>query len=318
MGPYIQRRLMITVPILVAVTAIVFLLLQFTPGDPLDAYIPPDVTMPPAQKAALRHTLGLDRPLVPRYLFWLRNTLEGNLGYRSTNFQPVGDAIKIHVGPTLLLMGTGMAIGIVTGLVLGIVSALRQYSVLDIILTIGAFAGISIPAFLAGLIGLYLFAVRLHWFPAGGIANPGQPFSLGDRLHHLILPAVLLALNYVAIIMRYTRSSLLEVLGEDYMRTARSKGLRETAIITVHGLRNALLPVVTIIGAQIPNVLGGAVFLETIFSWPGMGQLYLDGIAARDYNLIMGITLILAVAILLANLLTDVAYAVIDPRIRYG
>ncbi|HET9014032.1 MAG TPA: ABC transporter permease [Thermomicrobiaceae bacterium] len=318
MGPYIQRRLIITVPILVAVTAVVFLLLQFTPGDPLDAYIPPDVSMPAAQRAALRHALGLDRPLVLRYVFWLRNTVEGNLGYRSTNFQPVGEAIKIHIGPTLLLMGTGMVIGIVIGLILGVISALKQYSVLDIVLTVGAFGGISIPAFLAGLIGLYVFAVLLHWFPAGGIATPGQPFSLGDLLHHLILPAALLALNYVAIIMRYTRASLLEVLGEDYMRTGRAKGLRESTVIVVHGLRNALLPVVTIIGAQIPNLLGGAVFLETIFSWPGMGQLYLEGIAARDYNLIMGITLILAVAILLANLLTDLAYAVIDPRIRYG
>jgi peptide/nickel transport system permease protein len=160
--------------------------------------------------------------------------------------------------------------------------------------------------------------MKLGWFPAGGFSTPGQPAMIGDRLHHLVLPASIISLNYVASTMRYTRSAMLDVLGQDYVRTARAKGLFETIVVQRHALRNALLPVVTIIGTYLPALLGGAVFIESIFSWPGMGRLYLDGVESRDYPLIMGLTLVLAVAILVANLLTDLAYAVIDPRIRYG
>lgn len=318
MGRYVLRRLLLTIPMLVAVTAVIFGLLQFTPGDPLDAFIPPGAALLPAQRAALRHALGLDRPLPLRYLFWLRNTVEGNLGFRTTNFQPVSQAIGQHIGPTLLLMACGMGMGIIAGLVFGVISAVRRGTVLDVVLTVTAMAGISVPAFLAGLVGLYVFSVNLHWFPAGGLATPGQPFSLGDRIAHLFLPASLLSLNYAAIIMRYTRASMLEIMHEDFIRTARAKGLRESAVRIAHTFRNALLPVVTVIGAQVPNLLGGAVFLETIFSWPGMGELFLGAVQARDFNLIMGISLILAIAILLSNLATDLAYAAIDPRIRLG
>ena len=169
----------------------------------------------------------------------------------------------------------------------------------------------------AGLLALYLFSLRVNWFPAGGLATPGEPFDLGDRLHHLVLPAAIISVNYVASTMRYTRSAMLEVMSLDYVRTARAKGLREQAVIVRHGLRNALLPVVTIIGAYVPNLLGGAVFIESIFSWPGLGRLYLEGIEGRDYPLIMGMTLILAIVIMIANLLTDIAYGLVDPRIRY-
>lgn len=317
MARYIQRRLLISVPVLLAVTVLIFILLQLTPGDPLDAYVPPDQPLPPAQRAALRHQLGLDRPLVIQYLYWLWNTAQGDLGYRFKDFQPVSRAIAIHIGPTLLLMGTGIGLGILLGVLLGIISAVRQYSSLDFLLTILAFLGISTPAFLSGLLGLYVFALRLDWFPVGGLSTPGQEFSLADRLYHLILPASILSLNYIAILTRYTRSSLLEVLGQDYIRTARAKGLAERVVIGLHALRNALLPIVTIIGAQIPNLLSGAVFIESIFSWPGMGSLFLDGVESRDYPLIMGMTLVLAITVLLANLLTDLAYAVVDPRIRY-
>jgi peptide/nickel transport system permease protein len=317
MARYIQRRIAIALPILLAITVMIFLLLQLTPGDPLDSYVPPDQPLPVEQREALRHQLGLDRPLAIRYLFWLRETVQGNLGYRAKTFEPVTQAIAHRIGPTLLLMGTAMVIGITAGVSLGVLAAVKQYSLLDTALTVLAFLGVSLPVYLAGLIGLYLFSLRIGWFPSGGFQTPGEPFSLLDRLHHLVLPASIIAINYVASTMRYTRSAMLEVLGQDYVRTARAKGLSERIVVGIHALRNALLPVVTIIGAYIPNLLGGAVFIESIFSWPGMGRLFLDGVESRDYPLIMGMTLILAVVILAANLLTDIAYAIVDPRIRY-
>lgn len=318
MARYIQRRVIIGIPILLAITVLIFSLLQVTPGDPLDSYIPSDQPLPAAQREVLRRELGLDQPAVLRYLYWLRETAQGNLGYRAKNPEPVIDAVARRIVPTLLLMGSAMVIGIIVGVTLGIVAAVRQYSIIDTFLTIFAFLGVSLPVYLAGLLGLYLFALRIDLFPAGGYSTPGEPFDFSDRLHHLILPAAIISLNYVAATMRYTRSAMLEVLGQDYVRTARAKGLLNAVVVGRHALRNALLPVVTIIGTYMPNLLGGAVFIESIFSWPGMGRLYLDGVEARDYPLIMGMTLILAVAILIANLLTDVAYAVIDPRIRYG
>jgi peptide/nickel transport system permease protein len=317
MGRYILRRLVIAVPILIAISFLVFSLLQLTPGDPVDAYLPPDQPVPPEMREEMRRQLGLDQPFLIRYGYWLRETLQGNLGYRTVAKEPVTDAITKRIGPTLLLMGTAMTIGIVLGVSFGIVAAVRQYSILDGLLTILAFLGLSLPVYLAGLLGLYLFSLRFDWFPSGGYSTPGAPFSLSDRLHHLVLPAAIIAVNYIASTMRYTRSAMLDVLGQDYVRTARSKGLREQIVVGRHAFRNALLPVVTIIGAFLPNLLGGAVFIESIFGWPGLGRLFLEGVGQRDYPLIMGMTLILAILILIANLITDVVYAFVDPRIRY-
>lgn len=318
MGRYLQQRLLISVPIVIAITAIIFTLLQMTPGDPLDAYLTPDQVLSEEQRASLRHELGLDRPAPLRYVFWLRELTRGNLGYGIKTGEPVADVIGRRIGPTLMLMGSGIGIGIVVGIALGVISAVRQYSVLDFALTIFAFLGTSMPAFFAGLVGLYLFSLRFHWFPAGGFSTPGEPFSLWDRLYHLILPALILSFFHIGAIMRYTRSAMLGVLNQDFIRTAEAKGLARPTVIVRHALRNALLPVVTIVGASIPGLVGGAVFIESIFSWPGMGRLYLDSIEARDFPMIMGMTLMLATVILLANLLTDLAYAVVDPRIRYG
>ncbi len=315
---YLQQRLLISIPIVLAITAIIFTLLQLTPGDALDAYLTPDQVLSEEQRASLRRELGLDRPAPVRYFFWLREVAKGNLGYGIKTGEPVAAVIGRRIGPTLLLMGCGIGIGIVLGLALGIVSAVRKYSVLDFGLTIFAFLGTSMPAFFAGLVGLYLFSLRFRWFPAGGFSTPGEPFSLWDRIYHLILPALILSLFHIGAIMRYTRSAMLGVLTQDFIRTAEAKGLAWPTVVTRHALRNALLPVVTIIGASVPGLVGGAVFIESIFSWPGMGRLYLDSIEARDYPMIMGMTLMLAVVILLANLLTDLAYAVVDPRIRYG
>ncbi len=316
MGRYILRRLLIAIPILIAVTMIVFSIQLLSPGDPLNAYVPPDFPLPEAQREALRHQLGLDQPFFTRYGYWLRETLEGNLGTSIKTHEAVTHAIRSRVGATLLLMGTALVIGTALGVIFGVVAAVRQYSILDGILTVFAFLGISVPVYLTGLLALYLFALRLGWFPAGGYSTPGQPFSLSDRLIHLILPAGIIAINYIAQTMRYTRSAMLEVLGQDYVRTARAKGLNDRVVIAGHAFRNALLPIVTLVGASIPALIGGAIFIESIFGWPGIGRLLLTGVESRDYPIIVGITLILAIVTLLANLATDLVYALIDPRIR--
>jgi peptide/nickel transport system permease protein len=317
MGRYILRRLVIAVPMLVAISFLVFSLLQVTPGDPVDAYLPPDQPIPPEVREEMRRQLGLDRPFLVRYGYWLKEVVQGNLGFRTIAKEPVTDAIANRIGATLLLMGTAMSIGILLGVGFGVVAAVRQYSLLDGLLTVIAFLGLSVPVYLSGLIGLYLFSLRFDWFPSGGYSTPGQPATVTDRLHHLVLPASIIALNYLASIMRYTRTAMLEVLGQDYVRTGRAKGLRERIVVGRHAFRNALLPVVTVIGANLAYLLGGAVFIESIFGWPGLGRLFLEGVGQRDYPLIMGMTLFLAVMILMANLITDVVYAFVDPRIRY-
>jgi peptide/nickel transport system permease protein len=317
MGRYILRRVVISIPILLAISFFIFALLQVTPGDPVDAYLPPDAPVSPELREEIRRNMGLDRPFLVRYGYWLNETVQGNLGFRLIAKEPVTDAIQSRIGATILLMGTAMAIGICLGVLFGIVAAVKQYSILDGILTILAFLGLSLPVYLSGLLGLYFFSLKFDWFPSGGYSTAGEPFSYLDRIHHLILPATIIAINYIASTMRYTRSAMLDVLGQDYVRTARSKGLRETIVVGRHAFRNALIPVITIVGTYLPNLLGGAVFIESIFGWPGLGRLFLEGVGQRDYPLIMGLTLILAILILIANLITDVVYAFVDPRIRY-
>lgn len=317
MGLYALKRVMISLPILLVITAIIFGMLQLTPGDPLDAYIPPDQVITAEQRGIIKQQLGLDQPVVMQYAIWLKNAAQGDLGYRIKNGEPVARELIRRLPPTLLLMTAGMGLGVLLGITFGVIAAVRRYTPLDNALTLFAFLGISTPPFLAGLLGLYVFALKLQWFPAGGYQTPGQGGPL-DILRHLILPAAILSLMYIAILMRYTRSSVLDVIHQDYIRTASAKGISYARVIRKHALRNALIPVVTVIGANIANLIGGAVFLESIFSWPGTGQLYLDAIDARDYPMIMGTTLIMAATILLANLVTDLLYGLIDPRIRYS
>lgn len=316
MGRYIQQRLLVSVPVLLLITIIAFLLLQAAPGDPLNSYVPADAPLPAEQREALRRELGLDRPLYIRYFYWLSEAVQGNLGISSRNLEPVSDAIGRRVVPTLTLMGTALVIGISAGVVLGIVGAVKKYSLIDMLLTVIAFLGISFPVYLLGLLGLYVFALQLGWLPSGGMNSPGGG-GFVDTLKHLILPSLIISIQYIASTMRYTRSAMLDVLEQDYVRTARAKGLKERVILVRHALKNALIPIITIIGSYIPGLLGGAVFIEAIYSWPGMGSLFVEGVESRDYPLIMGLILILAVIILIVNLLVDVAYAVVDPRVRY-
>ncbi|MBY3125665.1 ABC transporter permease [Rhizobium laguerreae] len=316
---YSLRRLIIGIGMLVALSMLIFLLLRLTPGDPIDAYIDPNLPMSPSDLADLRRSLGLDQPLPVQYLGWLQQALTGNLGYSIKRLdQPVLGLVLSRIGPTVLLMGTALAFAIVAGITFGVIGAVRRNSLADLSLSVVALAGISSPAFLSALIGLYIFSVRLHWMPSGGMLTPGEEFSLGDLLHHLILPAALLSVAQAALIMRYMRASLLEVLNQDYVRTARAKGVREFWVITTHALRNALLPIVTLIGSTIGLAIGGAIFIESVFNWPGMGLLLVDAVQTRDYPVIMGATLVIGACVIVVNLLTDITYAVVDPRIKVG
>lgn len=314
---YSLHRLIVGAGMLLALTVLIFVLLRLTPGDPIDAYIDPNVAMSQEEMDALRGRLGLDQPLPVQYLAWLSQAVRGNLGHSIQRFdQTVGGLIVTRMGPTLLLMGAGLLIAIVVGIAAGVVGAVRRNTLPDLSLSVLALVGISSPAFLTALLGLYLFSVRLHWTPSGGMLTPAAPFSIADLLHHLILPAIVLSVGYAALIMRYMRASMLEVLNQDYVRTARAKGVREFWVITKHALRNALLPVVTLIGSTIGLAVGGAIFVETVFNWPGMGLLLVDAVGSRDYPVIMGATLVIGAAVIVVNILTDIAYAVIDPRIK--
>jgi peptide/nickel transport system permease protein len=318
MTQYIVRRLLINIPVLVGITLIVFALFALIPGDPTAYYINPELGANPAMLARMRAQLGLDDPLPIRYAKWLGQTLTGDFGFRIKNGDPVLQTIWLRLQATFMLAGAALIIGVLVGVSLGVFTALRQYSIWDYSLSGLSFVGVSMPAFITGLFGLYIFSLQIPIFPAGGMQTVGKEPNIGDTLFHLILPAALLSLTYIATFMRQTRFSMLESLHQDFVRTARAKGLRESRVVNVHALRNALLPVVTAIGLNMPSLFVGTVFMETIFSWPGMGTLYLDAVQSRDFPLLMGMNLITAIMVLLINLITDVTYAFIDPRIRFN
>ena len=324
MNRYIIRRIMHALPVLLGITLITFVFTELAPGDAVSSMIlsQQEGLTGELDIATMRATYGLDKPPPVRYLQWMAGLFQGNLGVRIRSRVPVTEEIGRRLPATIQLMVTAMIISLVLGIPLGTLSALRQYSRLDYALTTCVFIGISVPGFFAALAAIYLFAVKLNWFPTGGYSTPGEEFEIWglirDQVGHILLPGMVLGIESTAAIMRYTRSSLLEVIRLDYMMlTARAKGLKSYAIVVHHGLRNALLPVLTILGLRLPDLFGGAIIIETIFNWPGMGLLYMDGITTRDYPLIMGLVLISAFLIVVSNLVTDIAYAVADPRIRY-
>ena len=314
---YAAKRLLIGALMLVGLSALMFLLLRLAPGDPVDAYVNPSMAMSPQDMAALRAQLGLDQPLPVQYFAWLRQALSGNLGFSLQGTgDPVLSLVLTHLGPTLLLIAAGLTLAIVLGITGGVIGAVRRNGAIDLGLSVLAFLGISSPAFLSALLGLYVFSVRMGVAPSGGMVTPGGSGSVGDVAVHLVLPAILLSIGHTALIMRYSRASMLEVLNQDYIRTARAKGAKERSVVARHALRNALLPVVTLIGSTIGVAVGGAVFIESVFNWPGMGLLMVTAVRARDYPVIMGAALVIGVFVIVLNLLTDLAYVVIDPRVK--
>ena len=316
MGQYILRRILISIPVLLIITFSIYILIDLAPGDPTDFFINPELGVTEENLENLRARFGLDQPLPVRYVNWLGQVLQGDLGYRFKNGDPVSEVLFQRLQNTLILMAAALLLGWGLGVSSGIFTGLRQYSAWDFTLTGLSFIGISMPAFVAGIFGLYIFAVKLGWFPAGGMQTIGREQAPLDRLWHLVLPATTLSLFYIATFMRYTRFSMLEVINQDYIRTARSKGLPERTVVMRHAFRNAILPVVTVTGLAVRNLVAGALFIETIYSWPGMGSLFLDAVIVRDYPMIMGVMLVVAIVVLIANLVTDLAYGAVDPRIR--
>lgn len=316
MFDYTVRRLLITLPVLLGVTFLNFFIIYLAPGDPVDLYANPDVSE--ADKIARREALGLNDPLLLQYFKWLGRLLTGDLGHSFSSFQPVSQMIVERLGATLLLMGAALIIAYLIAIPLGILSAVKQYSWLDYIASTGSFLGVSVPSFFLGLGVIYIFGVTLGILPTGGMNTIGQEGDWPDTLKHLILPALTLGTSIAGGMMRYVRSSVLEVLNQDYLRTARAKGLPEWKVINKHTLKNALIPIITIAGMDIPLLIGGAVVTETIFQWSGMGQLTIQSILSRDYPALMGINLVAAVTVLLSNLWADLMYAFVDPRIKYN
>jgi peptide/nickel transport system permease protein len=319
MTAYVTRRLLTGVLVLFIVSIVVYAGLDLAPGDELTARIGPEAraTLTPGQLAQQRHDLGLDGPLPVRYVKWLGGALHGDLGYSTVDGVAVTDDLRAHVGPTLLLAGTAMILGTAVALVLGIAAAVRRRTTVDYVLGSLPIVLISIPGFVMALALIYLFSVRLNLLPTNGMHTLGQD-SVGDLVRHLILPAGVLSIGIAAPLLRYTRASMIEALASDYLITARAKGLGEQTIVLRHAFRNALIPIVTILGLSVPELIAGAAITETVFGWPGMGQLAVSAAGNRDVGVMMGIVLLVAVTVTLTNLITDICYAYADPRVRLG
>lgn len=316
MSRYVIRRLIGAVPLLLGVAALSFLFMQLAPGSPDDLYAR-NTRMSEAQLAAIRHNMGLDRPASVQFLYWIRNLLKGDLGTSYSQYRPVWNVIWEVFPNTVYLVIAGLSISLVVALVFGVLAAVRPYGIFDNVTSFFSYFGLAMPVFWFGLMLQILFAVKLGWLPSASMhsAKGGGAF---DLLKHLLLPASTIAIGSVASWSRYVRSSTIESLGQDYVRTARAKGLQEQTILWGHVLRNALVPFVTVVSIDIPLYLTGAVLTETVFSWPGMGRLFYDALTKRDYPVLMGILILGAVLIVLGNLIADLIYGVLDPRIKYA
>ena len=318
MVAFIVRRLMISVVVLFAISMVLFALLQLMPGDPAQIMIDP-FSFSGDREAAIerrRAQLGLDQPLAVQYVRWMGELLQGNLGYSFGSGQAVFDIMTGRLAATTRLMSFSMGIAMLVGIPDGIVAALRRNTVVDYSATFVSLVAISVPSFFVALAGIYVFGLKLGWLPTAGMNRTGGDGGLVDSLRYLVLPGSILGFALAGPYVRYARASMLEVLGQDFLVTARSKGLSRRYVITRHALRNALIPLVTVIAIQIPSLFAGAVVIEQIFAWPGMGRMALDAIAVRDYPILLGFVMAAAVLVLLCNLAADIAYAVIDPRIR--
>lgn len=313
---YVMGRLLGTIPLLLGISLILFTIIHFAPGGPLDVY----TDNPSVSKEALAQiakAYGLDQPVPVQYLLWFKSMLLGDWGYSIRTGRPVFGEILLRLRPTFELGGLALLISLSLAIPLGIVSAARRGSRLDGALTIASFAGISTPVFWLALLLQLLFSVELGWLPSAGYKSIGDG-SLLDRLAHIVMPATVLALATIASWSRFIRSGMMDVLNQDYIRTAYAKGYGERGVILKHALRNALIPAVTVIAVDFGTVISGAVVTETVFAWPGIGRLFMESMDGRDYPMLMGLMMMGSVGIIVANILADLTYAALDPRIRYG
>lgn len=320
MGRYIIRRVLQAIPLLFFISIAMFIFIHLLPGGPEQVIFNPKMSA--AARAALRASFGLDDPLYVQYLKWLQSSLTGNFGFSFADFQPVSTTLASRFWATIELFSTALLLALVLAIPLGVVSALRQRTLTDYALTTLAYFGISMPIFLFALLAQYLFGVKLGWFPTSGTQslaytlNPVSSFF--DHIWHLILPAMVLSITFIAGWSRYMRSSMIETVKQDYIRTARAKGVTTTTLMTRHALRNAVIPLITVVALDFGQVAGGAAITESIFAWPGLGQLFILSLEARDYPVLLAMLLLSAVFVVAFNLIADILYGVVDPRIRYA
>jgi peptide/nickel transport system permease protein len=312
---YIIKRLLQAIPLLIGVSIIGFAMMHLAPGGPLAVYtLNPTITAQDIER--IKHVFGLDQPIHIQYFKWASGIFTGNWGYTFFGGRPVLDVILERLPATLLLMGSAMSLAIIIGMLIGILGAVRRYSIFDYLATTGAMVALSFPTFWFGLMTIFIFSLKLGWLPSGGMFTLGGEEDLLDLFRHLILPTVVLALVLVAQWSRYSRSSFLEVIHQDYIRTAKSKGLSGGRILLRHAFPNAVAPLIALAGIQLPWLFSGALVTETIFGWPGMGRLFVDALTMKEYPVLMGMVMITAIFVIIGNLLADVVNALIDPRIR--
>ena len=314
---YIIRRLLSVIPVILIITATTFGLMQMLPGGPLAAYENnPEITQKDIER--LRHEMGLDRPIHVQYIGWLKNFVQGDWGYSFTTKRPVLTEIWERLPNTVYLTGISLLVSLLIAIPVGIISATRQYSVFDHIVTSLTYVGRSMPVYYSGLLLIIIFSIWLRWLPSGGIHTLGEKFSIVDAARHLFLPVLSLSTLIAAKYVRFLRTSMLEVIHQDYIRTAYAKGVHDQLVIYKHAFRNAAIPLVTVVAIDLPVLFAGALFTETIYSWPGMGRLFVDSATRFDYSIVMGIVATIAFLVVVSNLIADVIYAMLDPRITYN
>lgn len=316
MGRYIIKRLLVAIVAFFGITVIAYCLASLMPGTPLDLLIQPDTRMSAEELAEIKHRMGLDKPLIIQYFYWLKNMLQGNFGTSYSQHRPVLELIWGRMGATLLLTLSSMALSLLIAIPLGMIAGYKSYSGWDYGSTIVSFVGQAAPNFFVALLLIYVFAVKLEWLPNANMYDAGSAGSLPELLRHLCLPCLTLAFQHIGIYTRHMRNSMVECLSDDYVRTARAKGLSEKVVLFKHTLRNALLPLVTQVGLCLSMLVGGAIVTEQVFSWPGMGTLMLKAIQGRDYPLIMGVTVVISCVVLVGNIAVDIIYRLLDPRIN--
>lgn len=319
MKRFILKRILISILVFFGITFLVYILVSLTPGSPAEMMLGGDMSkITPEKIAEVEKTLGLDQPIVIRYFKWLWQLLQGNMGISYRTQKSVFSMIVARIAPTLILTITSTVVAVIIAVPLGVISAYKPYSGWDYLASGISFIGTSVPNFFVALILIYIFSVKLKWLPVSGMYDSASDPSVSSLIRHLICPLFALATSQIGSILRQTRGSMLEALHGDYIRSCRAQGISEGRILIGHGLRNALIPVLTEIGGKIPFIIGGAVVTEQIFSWPGLGSLMFLSINNRDYSCIMGITVLIAAIVLIGNLILDIAYGLADPRIRHS
>ncbi len=318
---YILKRILTFIPILIGVSFISFSIMHIAPGDPTALFTDPNVKAEELMR--VRANWGLDRPFLVQYFYWISNAVRGDFGTAYLVNRPVIEVIAERIPATLLLTGTAMGLSLLIAIPLGVISAAKKNKFADHLITVFSFTGMSIPSFWLALILMLIFSLQLKLLPATGINDPLLKSSaflpvLLDTARHMVLPVVTLVIVSFAGMTRFVRASMLEVLGQNYIRAARAKGIPERTVFYKHALRNALLPIITLLGMMLPEIISGAFIVETIFAWPGMGRLGVTAVFSRNYPVIMGVVMISAVLIMLGNLIADVCYSLADPRVRIG